>query len=167
MKSHLPFSALLSQAFVAFTIEFDNEFEHRVPHRTTNYGSTPGYRRAPWLVSMAMWTRFMQHIPLEGRSIGELQGVLNISNKGPLTWLTRLSKWWSYLALQPPLVPGSSRRLPSDTVVVPTGGGRTAIEVWRTLTPRGKPLQRIVVDILALRRDSRWAGDNEQFFHLL
>jgi hypothetical protein len=135
MDSRLPFSALLSQVFVAFTIEFDNEFEHRVPHRTTNYGSTPGYPRAPWLVSMAMWTLFMRHIPLEGVSIGELQGVLDISNKGLDIWLTRLSKWWNYLAFQPPLKPGSSKRLSAQTVVVPTDGGRKAIEVWRTLTP--------------------------------
>ena len=46
----LPLSALLSQALVAFTIEFDNEAERRMPHRTTNHGSTafPG----PWLVSL-------------------------------------------------------------------------------------------------------------------
>ncbi|HVY94474.1 MAG TPA: hypothetical protein VHA14_17050 [Bryobacteraceae bacterium] len=43
-------SALLSQAFVAFTIEFDNEFEHLVPHRTTRFGGSE-----PWLVSMVMW----------------------------------------------------------------------------------------------------------------
>jgi hypothetical protein len=30
--------ALLSQALVAFTIEFDNEFEHRSPHATTDFG---------------------------------------------------------------------------------------------------------------------------------
>jgi methyltransferase (TIGR00027 family) len=33
--SRLPLSALLSQALVAFTIEVDNECEHRIPHRTT------------------------------------------------------------------------------------------------------------------------------------
>jgi hypothetical protein len=36
---HLPLPALLSAALVAFTIEFDNEAEHRMPHRTTNYGA--------------------------------------------------------------------------------------------------------------------------------
>jgi hypothetical protein len=51
----LPLPALLSQLVVAFTIEFDNEFEHQMPHRTTRYGFTPGFPRAPWLVSMAMW----------------------------------------------------------------------------------------------------------------
>ena len=31
----LPLPALLSRALVAFTIEFDNEFERRMPHRTS------------------------------------------------------------------------------------------------------------------------------------
>src|SRR5262249_21409068 len=39
----LPLSALLSQALVAYTIEFDNEAEHRLPHRTTSHGASgPG-----------------------------------------------------------------------------------------------------------------------------
>ena len=33
----LPLSALLSQTLVAFTIEADNEAEHRIPHRTTDH----------------------------------------------------------------------------------------------------------------------------------
>jgi hypothetical protein len=128
-------SALLSQAFVAFTIEFDNEFERRVPHRTTNYGSTPGFSRAPWLVSMAMWTRYMQHVPVEGIPLGELQARLEISNKGLHTWLTRLGKWWGHLEVQPALPTSPSKRLPLEAMIRPTAGGRTAIEVWRTLTP--------------------------------
>jgi hypothetical protein len=51
MESDLPLSALLSQAYVAFAIEFDNEFEHQVPHSSTRHGSTAGFPRAPWLVS--------------------------------------------------------------------------------------------------------------------
>src|SRR5215831_330859 len=102
MSSGLPFSALLSQAFVAFAIEFDNEFEHRTPHRTTNYGSTPGYPTAPWLVSMAMWLRFMRFIPIEGITAADLQSHLAISTKGLQTWLTRLGKWWGYLTIDDP-----------------------------------------------------------------
>jgi hypothetical protein len=56
MDEGLPLPSLLSHALVAFTIEFDNEFEHQVPHRTTNHGSTPDSRHAPWLVSMVMWS---------------------------------------------------------------------------------------------------------------
>ena len=33
----LPLPTLLSQPLVAYTIEFDNEAEHRMPHRTTRY----------------------------------------------------------------------------------------------------------------------------------
>ncbi len=99
----LPLPAMLSQTFVAFAIEFDNEFEHRVPHRTTNYGSSrvsgPGYLRAPWLVSMAMWVRYLRHVPEERIAAGELQRKIGISKKGLETWLTRLGKWWGYLTI--------------------------------------------------------------------
>ena len=135
MKARLPLSAMLSQAFVAFTIEFDNEFEHQVPHRTTNHGFTPGYARAPWLVSMAMWTRYMRYVPLEGVTAGQLGATLDISKKDLQMWLIRLGQWWSYLSFQPALERGSSKRLPAQTMVLPTSGGRKAIEVWSTLTP--------------------------------
>ena len=48
----VPLPTLLSQALVAYTIEFDNEAEHRMPHRTTR-GTGPRLRGV-WLVSMAM-----------------------------------------------------------------------------------------------------------------
>ena len=60
MTEQLPLPAQLSHALVAFTIEFDNEFEHRMPHRTTSHGSTPGMDRPPFLVSMAMWVNCMR-----------------------------------------------------------------------------------------------------------
>jgi hypothetical protein len=40
MVDQLPLPPLLSQALVAFTIELDDEFEHQMPHRTRNRGST-------------------------------------------------------------------------------------------------------------------------------
>lgn len=42
MGHRLPVSALLSFALVAFTVEADNEAEHRLPHRTTRGGSATG-----------------------------------------------------------------------------------------------------------------------------
>ncbi len=65
----LPLSALLSQALVAFTIEFDNEAEHQIPHRTARHGSTPG---GVWLVSMAMWLNCMRYVSAEPITVGEL-----------------------------------------------------------------------------------------------
>jgi hypothetical protein len=133
-SSQVPLPALLSQALVAFTLEFDNEFEHQVPHRTTNHGHTPGHPRAPWLVSMAMWVNYMQYIPVDGIAVGKLQSRIGVSNKGLQIWLTRLGKWWGYLTFEPPLAAGSSRRIPAETLVRPSPGGRIAIDAWRPLT---------------------------------
>jgi hypothetical protein len=135
MEPDFPLSALLSQAYVAFAIEFDNEFEHQVPHRTTRHGSTPGFPRAPWLVSMAMWVRFMRHIPLEGIAFSALQSRLAISNKGLKTWLTRLGKWWGYLETVELDGGGSAKRISPGTIIRPSAGGKTAIGVWQTLIP--------------------------------
>ena len=68
MEGRLPLPTLLSHALVAFTIEFDNEFEHRVPHRTTNHGST-GPGSSPWLVSMVMWLKFLRFVPVDGITV--------------------------------------------------------------------------------------------------
>ena len=40
MADQLPLTTLLSRVLVAFTIEFDNELEHRMPHRTTDHNWT-------------------------------------------------------------------------------------------------------------------------------
>jgi hypothetical protein len=130
MADRLPLSALLSQALVAFIFEFDNEFEHQVPHRTTNHGSTPGFPKTPWLVSMAMWVRYMQHIPEEGISFVNLQERVGISNKDLQTWLTRLGKWWGYLSI----TASASGRIASDATIRPTSGGIRAIRAWRPLS---------------------------------
>ena len=90
-------TALLSQALVAFILEFDNEFEHRMPHRTTSYGCTPGAKDAPWLVSMVMWVKYLQFIPAEGLPVAELQQRAGVDKKELKLWLTRLSKWWGYV----------------------------------------------------------------------
>jgi hypothetical protein len=129
----LPLSTLLSQALVAFIIEFDNEFEHQMPHRTTNHGTTPGASHAPWLVSMVMWTWFLQFIPSSGITIGSLQPLAGLSRKGMQIWLTRLSQWWGYLQVVPD--PADSRpTVPrAEWLVRPTTAGAQAQEVWRPL----------------------------------
>jgi DNA-binding MarR family transcriptional regulator len=130
MDERFPLSALLSQALVAFIIEFDNEFEHRVPHRTTNHGSTPG---APWLVSMAMWTKFLRFVDEDGVAVRELQGRVGLPGKELAVWLTRLSAWWGYVVVDT-AAGGTSKRMSPDAVVRPTAGGKRALTVWRPLT---------------------------------
>jgi DNA-binding MarR family transcriptional regulator len=123
----LPLSTLLSQTLVAFTIEFDNEFEHRAPHRTTSHASTPG---APWLVSMVLWQRLLQFVPLDGITAGELYRLTPF-NKGELrAWLTRLSRRWGYLTIERP----SAASTPAQYIICPTEGGFRAQEMWRPLT---------------------------------
>lgn len=121
MNRGLPLSALLSQALVAFTIEFDNEFEHHVPHRTTNHGPVDASRDLPWLVSMTMWLQFMRWVPEDGIPAKELYGLTGLSAKSFRTWLVRMSKWWGYVTV-------------SEMHVRPTPGGLKAIQVWRPLT---------------------------------
>ncbi len=118
---------LPSQALVAFIIECDNEFEHRMPHRTTNHGSTAGSRHAPWLVSMAMWSNCMQYVAEEGVTVGRLEGLARTPS--PPVGMER----WGYLVVKPD--PADPRPKPprSAWVVRPTVAGRKAQDVWRSL----------------------------------
>ena len=127
----MPLSALLSQVLVAFTIEFDNEFEYQVPHRTTNHGSATG--SVPWLVSRVMWSNFMQFVNEEGTTIRDLRSLLRMSDKNMRIWLTRMEVWWGYIVIKPQSAGASSKRIHPDAVVLPTAGGRRAQQVWRTL----------------------------------
>ncbi len=101
MDGRLPLPTLLSHALVAFTIEFDNEFEHQVPHRTTNHGSTTRSHPVPWLVSRVMWSNFMRFVDEEGITVRELQHRLRMPAKNMRTWLTRLGEWWGYVVVKP------------------------------------------------------------------
>jgi DNA-binding MarR family transcriptional regulator len=121
MDGRLPLPTLLSHALVTFTIEFDNEFEHQVPHRTTNHGSTTPSHPVPWLVSMVMWSNFMRFVDEEGIAVRDLQPRLRMPAKNMRIWLTRLAEWWGYLVVEP------------NGTVVPTSGGRKAMEIWRML----------------------------------
>jgi DNA-binding MarR family transcriptional regulator len=134
MDGRLPLSALLSHALVAFTIEFDNEFERRAPHRTTNHAPSSGARDAPWLVSMVMWTKFLRFVPDAGVSVSDLQLLTQLSEKELRTWLTRLSKWWRYVVVEPDPARSHAKNPTAGWIVRPTAGGRKALEVWRPLT---------------------------------
>src|SRR6202020_2712997 len=88
----LPLTTLLSQALVAYTIEFDNEAEHRMPHRTTR-GGQPGLRNV-WLVSMAMWLNCMQYVTGEPMLVTELeQRARTGTNLGGM-------RRWGYVVLE-------------------------------------------------------------------
>ncbi len=126
--SRLPLSALLSQVLVAFTIEFDNEFEHQMPHRTTKHGAPTDPRYAPWLVSLVMWFNCMQFVGEEGVTVGELQYLARTETN--LAGMQR----WRYIVVEPDPTGNRSKRPLPDAMIHPTPAGRKAQEVWRPLS---------------------------------
>ncbi len=123
---HLPLSALLSQALVAYTIEVDNEFEHRMLHRTASFGSTGG-SHTPWLISLAMWENCLRYLTAEGMTVGELQRLARLATN--LDGMRR----WGYITIEPAIA-GSTPTKPSvNSMLRPTRAGLHAQEVWRPL----------------------------------
>jgi len=132
----LPLPALLSQVLVAFTLEFDNEFELRVPHRTTTLKT--GARGAPWLVSLAMWSNVLRFVDEDGVTVQELLIRTGLERPVLRMWLERLGKWWGYIVVEPPSgleAPTASRAKPSSAewIVRPSRAARQAWPVWRGL----------------------------------
>lgn len=120
----LPFSALLSQLLVAFTIEFDNEFERLMPHRTTRQA---GANHGPWLVSLVMWSNCMKFVGDDGVSVRELEELA-----GTKTNLKGMERW-GYVVIGPDPADASPRPPPSAWVIRATHQGRQAQQVWRPL----------------------------------
>jgi methyltransferase (TIGR00027 family) len=125
----LPLSALLSQALVAFTIEFDNEAEHRLPHRTTGHGaSAPGDGApAPWLVSLAMWENCMRYVTGEPITVGDLEARARTGTN--LDGMRR----WGYITIDGTARKAHNGRPGRNAVLRATAAGLRAREIWRAL----------------------------------
>jgi DNA-binding MarR family transcriptional regulator len=123
----LPLSALLSQALVAFTIEFDNAAELAIPNRTTWHGHAPP-GGGVWLVSMAMWLNCMRYVGTEPITLGE---VARRARTG--TNLDGMRRW-GYVTVDPG--PGNSRYTArhEGLVLRATTRGLQARAVWQPLT---------------------------------
>ncbi|HEY4320601.1 MAG TPA: hypothetical protein VGM77_05415 [Gemmatimonadales bacterium] len=126
-RSTAPIVTLLSQCVVAYTVEFDNTFEERVPHRTSDHGAPPGVPDAPWLVSRVMWQMLLRHVPPDGVSIAALKQQSGLSEKSFRIWLTRLSEWWGYLIVT------TDAAVPGGKWVQPTRSSEFAMATWPTL----------------------------------
>jgi DNA-binding MarR family transcriptional regulator len=107
----------LSQAFVAFTIEADNEFESRMPHRTTADRGTTG----PWLTSLTYWSNYLRQLPDEGCTTGELARRAG-DDKASLTNRLHELRRWGYVRVHP----GE----PGERLVTLTHGGTLARDTW-------------------------------------
>ena len=123
----LPLSALLSQALVAFTVEADNETEHRLPHRTQDYGLAPSAPPgAPWLTSLLMYANCLRHLPDAGITIAELLGRARTGTN--LDGMRR----WRYVTFTPD--PGHGKRPAPDALIRPTPWGIEARDTWQAVT---------------------------------
>ena len=122
----LSLSALLSQALVAFTIEFDNEAEHRIPHRTTNFGAA-SQGDGVWLVSMVMWENCMRFVTDEPITVGEL---LRLARTG--TNLDGMRRW-GYVTIDGTAKKIHKGRPGPDAVLRATARGLRARQIWRPL----------------------------------
>jgi hypothetical protein len=122
----LPLLTLLSQALVAFTIEFDNEAEHQLPHRTSRHGATAG--GGVWLVSMVMWLNCMRYVSAEPMTVADL--VRRARTPTNLDGMRR----WGYIRLAPDPAGRRSRPSDRDLLVSATTKGLAAQQVWQPLT---------------------------------
>lgn len=127
MNRPSPLPTLLSEVLVAFTIEFDNEAEHRMPHSTAARGRTPGALYAPWLTSMVMWFNCMRFVGGEGVTVRELERLARTGTN--LNGMER----WGYVRVAPD--PAHRRPKPprSAWLIRAKPGGRIAQEIWGPL----------------------------------
>jgi methyltransferase (TIGR00027 family) len=124
--SPLCLSTLLSQALVAFTIEFDNEGEHQAPHRTTNYGPSI-HGDGAWLVSMVMWENCMRFVTDEPITVAEL-----LTQARTATNFDGMRRW-GYITID-----GTARKTRQghpgpNAVLRATARGLRAREIWLPL----------------------------------
>jgi DNA-binding MarR family transcriptional regulator len=126
MPPGLPLSTLLSFALVAFTIEFDNEAEHRQAHRTSDYG---GKASDPWLLSLAMFLNCLQFVPAQGITKRELEQQARTQPN----WNGMCR--WGYITFEPNPDDPRPRPPKSAWIVRATVPGRRVREMMRDLLP--------------------------------
>src|SRR5579872_4125198 len=84
-----PLSALLSQILIAFTVEFDNEFERQIAR-----AGHPGAR-----LSLVVWSNLIRFIPPEGISVREI--VANsLLEQTEIKFMLGCLERWGFVALQ-------------------------------------------------------------------
>lgn len=128
MSSDSPnLSALLSQTFVAFAIEIDNEAEHRMPHFTTNQDGRRKSKDLPWLTSMAMWWNCLRFVPDEGITVREMESLAR--TKTNLPGMIR----WGFVNIEPRPTSTAANSIKPNAVVHLRPAGKRSKEVWTPL----------------------------------
>jgi methyltransferase (TIGR00027 family) len=120
----LSVSALLSQTLVALTIELDNEAEHRLPHRTTNYGAQGD---GAWLTSLAMFENCLRFVTDQPITVGELEILARTRTN--LDGMRR----WGHITIDGTSKKTHQTRPGPDAVLRATARGLRARETWLPL----------------------------------
>jgi hypothetical protein len=120
-----PVSTLLSQVLIAFTIELDNEFEHR-------FQESGGGAR---VVSLTMWSNLLRFVG-GGVTVGEAVAAIGLAKRSTLSRLGGVERW-RYVSVGPSTGEregyGSARGVKDDWVVRFTPAGLRAAEIWPAL----------------------------------
>lgn len=121
----------LSHVLVAYTIEFDNEFELRLSKTWAR----------PFLTSIVAWANVMRHVPEEGITVEELIRRSGLAG-GALTSFLGGMERWNYLRVQedpsarePPHRRGygTARGIKPTSLVRPSATGEMAQRQWGPL----------------------------------
>jgi hypothetical protein len=115
--------ALLSQVLVALTIEIDNAYEDRAPHRTTGGGGD-----GPYLTSYAMWANGLRLVPAAGITARDLAACAGFA-KSVHPAQAGLQRW-GYLEVEPDPDDPRPRPPKPSWIVRLTEPGRVAASVW-------------------------------------
>ena len=123
-----PLSTPLSHLLVAFTIEFDNELDHRLTEADLGH-------RLP--ISMVMWSNFLRFVG-NGITVGELPEASGIPKSRTLSTLGGMERWrYVFVSAKPTgAAPkskrdgwGSARALKPEWFVRPTPIGEKVQEI--------------------------------------
>ena len=128
---------MLSQALVAYAIEFDNEFERRIR----------GTWARPFLTSIVMWSNFMRYVPEDGTSVGSVGEQACLASSAVNSLVGALERW-NYIGVGDPAAPtrtgvGTARGVTPDAPLRPSVTGALAQQLWSPL---------------AAEIDARWEG---------
>lgn len=119
----VPLTTPLSQLLIALTIEFDNEFDHRMVEADVG-------RRLP--ISMTMWSNFLRFVG-DGITVSDLVEAAGIPKSKTLSTVGGMERW-RYVFLTPGSEPkrdgwGSKRGLRGEWIVRPTPVGQKTQEI--------------------------------------
>ena len=136
--TRIPLPTLLSFAYVAYSIEFDNEFERRLIEPSgLDFQAWKASRAEVFLVSLPMWANYLRFLPPEGLPADHLARLVGDDDRIIASRVKTLRRW-RYVDLVP-LKQSTESTLRGwqppvgGWVVRPTAGGIHCQALWSPL----------------------------------